>query len=167
MLNYIDKKVETRLRALNVEASFYELENIFLRFLKSEIKNILEIFDRSARCDQKKENLKKCENVRLHIFDKRRIHFLRFGNMDQGKIGLASPKLFQILLNKSRDEIEQYFMESESVLDTSELKAYVYVIFDLQRFSSKLTAKTIPQALDQKKVDAHFIEALVILREKK
>ncbi len=85
--------------------------------------------------------------------------------MDQGRIGRISPKLFQVLLNKSRDEIEQYFLESEGILDPSELKSYVYVIFDLQRFSSKLTAKTMPQALDQKKVDEYFIEEICHLNK--
>ena len=124
------------------------------------------MFSRRAGRGQQKGSVKgKVENVRFHLFDKRRIHFLKFGNMDQGRIGRMSPKLFQVLLNKSRDEIEQYFLESEGVLDSSELKSYVYVIFDLQRFSSKLTAKTMPQALDQKKVDEHFIEEICRLNK--
>ncbi|MDL1967821.1 MAG: J domain-containing protein [Deltaproteobacteria bacterium] len=159
---YIDEKVENRLNSLGVKPGFDELDNIFWRFLKPEIKYILEMFSqRSGRTQRKKGE----GNAQFHLFDKRRIHFLRFGNMDQGKIGRISPKLFQVLLNKSRDEIEQYFLESEGILDPSEFKPYVYVIFDLQRFSSKLTAKTMPQALNQKKVDEYFIEEICRLNK--
>lgn len=165
---YIDKKVENRLRYLGVEHGFDELDNIFWRFLKPEIKYVLEMFRQRAGHTKRKTSVKeKVGNARFHLFDKRRIHFLRFGNMDQGRIGRISPKLFQVFLNKSRDEIEQYFIESEGFLDPSELKSYVYVIFDLQRFSSKLTAKTMPQALDQKKVDEHFIEEICHLNKDK
>ncbi|MBU4413595.1 MAG: J domain-containing protein, partial [Proteobacteria bacterium] len=163
---YIDEKVENRLNSLGVEPGFDELDNIFWRFLKPEIKYVLEVFRQRAGRTQRKGSVKeKGGNAQFHLFDKRRIHFLKFGNMDQGRIGRISPKLFQVLLNKSRDEIEQYFLESEGILDPSELKSYVYVIFDLQRFSSKLTAKTMPQALDQKKVDEHFIEEVCRLNK--
>jgi len=165
---YIDEKVENRLNSLGVAPGFYELDNIFWRFLKPEIKYVLEMFSQRAGRTERKTSVKeKKGNARFHLLDKRRIHFLRFGNMDQGRIGRISPKLFQVLLNKSRDEIEQYFIESEGILDPSELKSYVYVIFDLQRFSSKLTAKTMPQALDQKKVDEHFIEEICRLNKDK
>lgn len=165
---YIDEKVENRLNSLGVKPGFDELDNIFWRFLKPEIKYVLEMFSKRAGRTKRKTGVKeKGGNARFHLFDKRRIHFLRFGNMDQGRIGRISPKLFQVLLNKSRDEIEQYFIESEGILDPSELKSYVYVIFDLQRFSSKLTAKTMPQALDQKKVDEYFIEEICRLNKDK
>jgi len=163
---YIDEKVENRLNSLGVEPGFDELDNIFWRFLKPEIKYVLEMFSKRAGRTKRKTSVEeKVGTARFHLFDKRRIHFLKFGNMDQGRIGRISPKLFQVLLNKSRDEIEQYFLESEGILDPSELKSYVYVIFDLQRFSSKLTAKTMPQALDQKKVDEHFIEEICRLNK--
>ena len=163
---YIDEKVENRLTSLGVKPGFDELDNIFWRFLKPEIKYVLEMFSKRAGHTQRKKSVKeKGVKAQFHLFDKRRIHFLRFGNMDQGRIGRISPKLFQVLLNKSRDEIEQYFLESEDILDPHELKSYVYVIFDLQRFSSKLTAKTMPQALDQKKVDEYFIEEICRLNK--
>ena len=98
------------------------------------------------------------KNTDFHLFDKRRMHFLRYGQMDQGRIGQVSSRLFKRLAEKSRDEIEQYMIDSESILRARELKAYVYTIFDLQRFFNELTAKLMPQALCQEKVDEYFIQ---------
>ncbi len=44
------------------------------------------------------------ENV--HVFDRRRVHFLRFGLTDQRQMD-RSPALFRLLLDKSRDELKQ------------------------------------------------------------
>jgi hypothetical protein len=63
-----------------------------------------------------------------------------------------------VLLNKSRDEIEQYFVEQECTLRPSEYKTYVYVVFDVQRFFVETIAKKMPQGLDQEKVDEFFLE---------
>ncbi len=96
----------------------------------------------------------------VHLFDKRRVHFLRFGRMDQGHIGRVPPKIFRPVSDRSRDEIEQYFLQSERILKAHERKAYVYVIFDLQRHFSQLCAKTMPQALDQEAVDSYFVQEI-------
>jgi hypothetical protein len=61
---------------------------------------------------------------------------------------------------KSRDEIEQYFIQSERVLDPGEQKTYVFVIFDLQRFFTERTACRMPEGLDQEKTDALLIKEL-------
>ena len=76
------------------------------------------------------------ENVELcvHIFDKRRLHYLKFGRMEQGYLWLIPQKLFDILHHRSRDEIEQQFLDMEQQLNPQEYKAYVYVIFNLNQF---------------------------------
>jgi hypothetical protein len=43
-------------------------------------------------------------------------------------------KLFSVLAHKSRDELEQIFMEMEKILTAREYKTYTYVIFNLQDF---------------------------------
>jgi hypothetical protein len=80
--------------------------------------------------------------------------------MDQGFIGRVPAKIFRPVRDRSRDEIEQYFLHSERILKPHERKAYVYVIFDLQRFFSELCAKTMPQGLNQKAVDDYFVKEL-------
>jgi hypothetical protein len=68
--------------------------------------------------------------------------------------------LFRGLMGKSRDELEQEFIRQEQNLDPSEYKSYVYAAFDLQQFFSGFLAKGMPQAMDQEKVDACFLEEL-------
>jgi hypothetical protein len=80
--------------------------------------------------------------------------------LDQSSILRAPQKIFRQLLDKSRDEIEQLFLELENVLDANEKKTYTYVIFDIPgHFSGKL-ARNFPQALSQKKVDDCFVEEI-------
>lgn len=96
----------------------------------------------------------------VHLFDKRRVHYLRFGDMDQGPLTRMPPVLLKYLLGKSRDEIEQHFIEQEQRLKATELKTYVYTAFDLQRFFSMMIAKKMPQGLDQHQVDDYFLEEI-------
>lgn len=160
---YIDEVVEDRLRSFGMEPASDELDDIFWRFLKPETRRVLEPFQRRGKARQRVE-ISQTEEEKLrtqvHLFDKRRIHYLKYGHIDQGIIGRTPVKLFRVLLEKSRDEIEQYFMEMESSLGPSELKTYVYVIFDLQRFFTEMIAKIIPQGLDQHKVDKHFLNEI-------
>ena len=75
-------------------------------------------------------------------------------------IGRVPAKIFRPIRNRSRDEIEQYFLQAERILKAHERKAYVYVIFDLQRFFSELCAKAMPEALDPEAVDTYFVQEL-------
>ena len=158
---YIDETVDDRLRTLCRNYSVEDLDDIFWRFLKPEIKVALESY-RHRGGFSRTNNIKKekREQERFHLFDRRRVHYLRFGEVDQGKIGRVSPKLFGRLINKSRDEIEQDFMDRERGLDRSEFKTYVYVIFDLQKFFTQITAKIMPEGLNQDKVDRYFLEEI-------
>jgi len=159
---YIDEVVEERIRSLGAEPGPDDLDDIFWSFLKPEIRRALEFY-RSRRSTGQSAGTRKDKTEkagRVHLFDKRRIHYLRYGQIDQGYIGRVSLKLFQVLFDKSRDEIEQYFIEIESVLGADELKTYVYVIFDLQRFFTEMIAKIMPGGLNQKKVDEHFLKEI-------
>ncbi|MFV9644777.1 MAG: J domain-containing protein [Desulfobacterales bacterium] len=158
---YIDETVDDRLRTLSRNYSVEDLDDIFWRFLKPEIKVALESYrHRGSFSRTNKIKKEKIEQEQFHLFDRRRVHYLRFGYIDQGKIGRVSPKLFSRLINKSRDEIEQDFMDRERELDRSEFKTYVYVIFDLQKFFTQITAKIMPQGLNQNKVDQYFLEEI-------
>jgi hypothetical protein len=83
--------------------------------------------------------------------------------MEQGYLWLVPQKLFNVLRNKSRDEIEQLFLDMESQLNPREYKAYTYVIFDINRFFKESFAKNRPQFLKQSDVDDHFIEEICSL----
>jgi hypothetical protein len=158
---YIDEAIENRINGLGKKADPDKLEDIFWHFLRPEIKRALEPFrSREKRHQSNRRNRSPQEDpdARVHIFDKRRIHFLRFGRTDQGNLSRLPQKMFRMLLNKSRDEIEQMFMDMERELAIREFKTYAYVIFDLQQYFYESVARRNPQMLNQTKVDEHFID---------
>jgi len=160
---YIDQVVEDRLTNMGIEVDPDEIEDIFWPFVHPEIQRVLAPFrgreKRHQAIRQKKRPTIK-RDTQLHIFDKRRMHYLRFGRMDQQGIGRLPSKFFQILHNKSRDEIEQTFMAMETELALREYKNYVYVVFELQQFFYESYAKNAPQSLSADRVDGHFIEQI-------
>ena len=163
---YIDPEIEDRLDALGVTAQGNNIEDIFWRFLDPRIQRALEHFRHremlSRRSRKSGEKPAKAESP-VHIFDRRRLHYLKFGRMEQGYLWLVPQKLFNVLRNKSRDEIEQLFLDMELQLNPREYKAYIYVIFDINRFFNESFAKNRPQYLKQSDVDDHFIEEICSL----
>jgi hypothetical protein len=165
---YIDPVIEERLAKLGVTCRDDDLEDIFWRFLDPDIQRALRYFrDRENRLRQsrKPKGKPKITERPVHIFDRRRLHYLKFGRMEQGYLWLVPEKFFSILRNKSRDEIEQQFLDMEQQLHPREYKAYAYVIFDIHRFFSESFAKKRPQYLKQSDVDDYFIEQICGLNQ--
>lgn len=158
---YIDEFIEDRIHKLGIKFDSDALEDIFWPFLRPEIRRALEPFrSREKRHQSKRRKCRPQEDpdARVHIFDKRRTHFLRFGDPDQRNLSRLPQRMFNMLHYKSRDEIEQMFMGMERELAVREFKTYAYVIFDLQQYFHGSVARSNPQMLDQNKVDDHFIE---------
>jgi hypothetical protein len=155
---YIDPELEDRIIAKGGHPGPEELDDLLWPFVDEDIRYAVGAFRRRQRTPAKAGAVG--HHLPVHLFDKRRVHFLRFGRMDQGYIGRVPPKIFRPVKDRSRDEIEQYFLQSERILKPHERKAYVYVIFDLQRYFSQLCAKTMPQALDQEAVDTYFVQEI-------
>jgi hypothetical protein len=149
---------------MGIEVTQDDLEQIFWPFLKPDIKRALEPFrSRSNAKNRRKMTSSREENLRAktHIFDKRRLHYLKFGRMNQGYVGKMSGKLLRDLEGKSRDEIEQYFWRTETqILKSHELKTYVYVVFDLQRFFTSPSAKSNPDLIDEDSLDEYFLQEI-------
>jgi hypothetical protein len=160
---YIHESIEERLNDLDVYPKNDELEDIFWRFLDPTIKRALETF-RNRQNNLKHRKVPKARDTqaasKFHGFDQRRILYLRCGNTNQKNITCVPHKLFQVLKDKSRDEIEQMFMEMERNLSVREYKTYAYVIFNLQDFFTQWFAQTAPKLLDKKAVDEHFMEEI-------
>lgn len=151
------------LSGIGVEPDNDELERVFFPFLDPETQRVIEGFAHSGMTrkeqDHLREQVARAEQTDFHIFDKRRMHYLRFVEMDQTGIGRAPRKIYRDLLDKSRDEIEQYFMEMEDkVLRAKEKKAYPYVIFNVAGHFTSVISRKFPQVLDQEAVDACFLE---------
>ncbi|MFO8083260.1 MAG: J domain-containing protein [Desulfobacterales bacterium] len=162
---YIHEIIGQQLEDAGVQVTQNDLEDIFWPFLKPEIKRALEPFRSRDKSKNRKKMTKEQETdlcAKIHIFDKRRLHYLKFGGMDQGYVGRMPGKLLRDLEDKSRDEIEQYFWKMEKrTLKNHELKAYVYVIFDLQRFFTSPLAKQYPESIgDAFLVDERFIQEI-------
>ncbi|MEE4261440.1 MAG: J domain-containing protein [Desulfobacteraceae bacterium] len=158
---YIDEFIEDRIHKLGIKFDSDALEDIFWPFLRPEIRRALEPFrsrEKRHQSNRRKRRPHEDPDARVHIFDKRRTHFLRFGDPDQRNLSRLPQRMFNLLHNKSRDEIEQMFMGMERELAVREFKTYAYVIFDLQHYFHGSVARNNPQMLDQNKVDDHFIE---------
>ncbi len=156
---YIHGDIHDRLGELGVEPDNVALEQVFWPFLHPETRRVIEGFTRrNGRKESIREQNRRCETTPFHMFDMRRIHYLRFAQIDQTRLSRAPRKIYRPLLDKSRDEIEQYFMEQESVLDADEKKTYTYVIFNVAGHFPGEFSKKFPHALARDKVDEYFLE---------
>jgi hypothetical protein len=163
---YIHESIEGQLNDLDVYPKDDELEDIFWRFIDPAIRRALETFRNRQKNLKHRKGPKAGDAVsasKFHIFDQRRILFLRCGKTNQRNIACVPHKMFGILKDKSRDEIEQMFMEMEKILAAREYKTYAYVIFNLQVFFTQWFAQTAPKMLDQKVLDEHFLKEICIL----
>lgn len=162
---YIDDQIAEDLQASGVDPDPFELERIFAPFVDPEIRYRLDAFGERSRHRNWKPATGQMRRKILestHEFDRRRAHFLRFGQTDQRQL-LRAVSLYRVLLDKSRDEIEQYFLFQEMTLRPQEYRNYIYAIFNLQAFFSQNFAHTMPEALDGEKMDMHFIDQICLL----
>ena len=165
---YIHESIEERLIALNVNPEPHEVEDMFWRFLDPEIQRALETFrNRQMNAGSRRvpKTLKTQSIDQFHIFDRRRILYLKCGRTAPCNIARAPRALFQVLNAKSRDEIEQMIMEMERILAAREFKTYAYAVFNLQNFFNEWFARTAPKMLDPEKVDEHFIAEICRLND--
>ncbi|WP_457574719.1 J domain-containing protein [Desulfolithobacter sp.] len=157
---YIDSEIIERLRQCGLEPDPFEVEKLFFSFLDPYIRDrITPFMDRQShrRWKPMDRELRQRAVQETHEFDRRRQHFLRFGQTDQRELN-RSPALFRVLLDKSRDELEQYFIEQEQSLKPHEYKRYVFTIFNLQRFFRTTVSRSHPEALDEEQLDRFFLE---------
>jgi len=160
---YISAAVEDRLAELGIDPASDELEDLFWRFVRPEIRRVLEPFrsrQERHRADRRRGRPGLEAETSPHIFDRRRLYFLKFGAADQRYIDRMPQKLFRLLYNKSRDEIEQGFMSMEDELPPREYKTYAFTIFNLQQFFYESFAVKHPEMLGQEKVDEYFVDEI-------
>ena len=141
-----------------------ELEALLMPFLDPHIRRIVERFERPRESAKPWRSLSPDEVLaqqkKLHSFDKRRFHYLRFGRVQMGDLDRRPWRFLQILSEKSRDEIEAMMEQMELVLKPHERRAYVYTAFQLQNHFQHLLTRNHPSALDPEKVDESFMEEI-------
>jgi hypothetical protein len=167
---YIDEKIELSIDEMGIEIDAFELQDLFIPFLEHRFKRFIKTTSTMTRKSAKLSSAKcREEQLAIHIFDKRRYHFLRYGIINQGDIDGIAYRCFRKLLNKSRDEIECLIeSEEERCLKTGEYKYYVYTIFNLQRFfSNHNMSKRAPYALNQDEVDDYLLNEICQLNKDK
>jgi hypothetical protein len=165
---YVDQELVDKLCALNVHPSDKELDDVFWPFLRPDIRRILEPFQgRAARIREKEEanHEKGSAGSDIHLLDRRRICYLKCGHNGPGMMKRFPRGAFKKIAERSRDEIEQYFITQEYCLPPDESKAYIYAIFDIQKHFTESFAAKCPQWLDQEKVEASFLEEVCRLCE--
>ena len=157
---HIDEELLRRLRDQGAAASETELEELLFPFIDPYIKNRLQPFRNRHKYGQWQPADKDLRNRALretHVMDRRRLLFLRLGRSSAETVEKAQA-LYIILLDKSRDEIEQLILAQEQALPPREYQQYLFAIFDLQRFFQESFARSIPQALDRERVDTLLVE---------
>jgi DnaJ domain len=145
-----------------------DLEHILWPFVEPSVQRKMEhFFFRGGRKTHFKPGRKllSCNGQPAHPFDKRRLHFLRFGSTDQGRVFRMPARLEAKLLNRSRDELEQYFLNEEARLREDEVKSYLYAALNLQKHFTEAFARSFPQALPPEKIDTAFLEEFCLIND--
>ncbi len=157
---YIDERIEDALRAGGVQPSQDDLEEVFWPFLDPAVRRVIRRHS-PRRAGKGRNRVARSELAELqkdlHIFDKSRLHFLRYGATDLRKMSSRPMRVYNRLLRKSRDEIEQMIEGMEPSLRPGERRMYIYFVFDLQRFFSSPLADRYPQAMDPDRMDEAFL----------
>jgi hypothetical protein len=138
------------------------LEQLLWEFLPRETRWRLSIFQARSRrrtgpltADDHKAIARQ-----VHIFDRRRLYYLRYGAVDQSRISRLHEKCCRPLLGQCRDEREYYFTAEEKALEPGNYLQYVYAIFNLQKYFSQSFAPWLPESLARDEMAEHFLEEL-------
>jgi len=168
---YFDESILEELSKKGLKCTQDDLEDIFWLFLDPEIKRIIEDFGSRSRSKKKRKRLTRAQRKELfktlHPFDKRRICFLRFGQINmEGLIDQPLP-FYRVLLFKSRDEIEQMINQMEGRLRPWERRGYLYGIFDIPSYFGYKMTRFIPDAQPLKDIDRFFLDSICQLNRDK
>jgi hypothetical protein len=129
---YYDQIIQETISDKGVELEPDDLDHIFFEFLAPEIQRVITGFDRKYRTSAAHSSIPDSDRSSpVHIFDKRRFHYLRFGHSSQRNINKVPEKFFRTLQNKSRDELEYYFVSEERRLRRHEKWPYIMTVFQL------------------------------------
>lgn len=159
---YYDPCIEEALFRNGVKFDPDDLDRMFFEFLDPEIQRVINGFDRGYRAKIKRPRHTAFKASRpIHIFDKRRFHFLRFGHSQQRYIYKIPEKIFHPLQDKSRDELEHYFKSEERRLSHQEKWPYIATIFQLNDITTANSHDPLAQ------IDAYFIDKLCLLNSDK
>ena len=154
--------LEENLRNQGVRFDTEDLEAIFKPFLRPDIRSVIERFERNikprGRCAHNLDEVTPRQR-HVHIFDARRLYFLRFGRTDSGELSAKHWKFLDVFLCKSRDEIESLLDTMERQLHPREYANYVYAALGAPLFFPEFL-REYPTALNREKLDGCILQEL-------
>ncbi len=161
---YFDEVILEELSKKGVKCSQDDLEDIFWLFLDPDIKRIIEDFGSRSRRKKNHKRLTRAERKKLfkklHPFDKRRICFLRLGQINMDDLIEQPLACYRVLLFKSRDEIEQMINQMEGRLRPWERRGYLYAIFNIPSYFGYKMTRFVPDAQPLKDIDRFFLDSI-------
>lgn len=146
-----------------------QLENLLWDFLPIASRQRLKLFQGrgSGQVGPLSQDEKNSIATQIHIFDRRRLYYLRYGAVDQSRLSRLHEKCCRPLLGQSRDEREYYFRAEEQALEPGMYLQYVYAIFNLQKFFKQSFAPWLPEALAIETMGEHFEKEICQLQRDK
>ncbi len=143
------------------------LEEILFDFFPTHIQRNLTNFrtHKDLKFGPLSADEKEAITTQIHLFDRKRLYYLRYGAVDQSRLSKLHDKCCRPLLGMSRDEKEYYFREEEKALEPGMYMQYVYSVFDLQRHFSQSFASWMPEALQLDEIADHFVDDICKLNQ--
>jgi hypothetical protein len=138
------------------------LEQLLSPFLPAEIRRRLALFPPRSRGGHGPLSAEEEKEIhrQVHLFDRRRLYYLRYGAVDQSRLSRLHEKCCRPLLGQSRDEREYYFAGEERALQPTMYFQYIYAIFSVAKHFQQGFASWFPEALARDQVDDLFIHEL-------
>ncbi len=138
------------------------LEKLLWQFRPEETRRRLERFHGrnssfAARLSPAEE---KAIEQQIHIFDRRRLYYLRYGAVDQSRLSRLHNKCCRPLIDMSRDEKEYYFSAEEMSLEPGMFFEYIYAIFNLQQYFSQSFAPWLPESLAREELEDKLVKEI-------
>lgn len=120
--------VEEDLKKLGIKTDQFELEEVFYPFLTKDAQRWV---DFSLNRKRIRKSAKRFSPSEVHFFDRRRLIALRLGYREPWRVEERFFPFYNELIEKSRDEIENYLWNFEDKLNYREKVRYLYAIFGL------------------------------------
>ena len=158
---FADILLQTLTKALGKDPETL-LEKLLFEFFPQAVQHKLNTFkDRAATYrGALTVDEKKAIQTQIHIFDRRRLYYLRYGAVDQSRLSKLHEKCCRPLLGQSRDEREYYFAAEEKVLEPGSYFQYIFAIFNLQTHFQQSFAPWLPEALAMDEVAEQFTRTI-------
>ena len=143
------------------------LEELLADFLPEELKRRRTMFQSRStyRVFPLTDNDRESIVRQVHLFDRRRLYYLRYGAVDQSRLARMHEKTCRPLLGQSRDEREFYFIAEEAALTPGQYLQYVHAIFNLQQYFAQSFASWLPESLAFDEMAEHFEQELCRLNQ--